>query len=158
MAIYEYGNMWNVLPDVTDVFVITTNSYIKNDGSVVMGRGIARQVRDRFDGIDKEAGQKIQHNSFYGFKPVSKKKGTFISFFQVKRHFKNKADLKLIQKSADSLAEQARKDLDVRFDLNFPGIGNGKRDVAEVKPILDGIPDNVHIWAFKEQKSKIEKI
>lgn len=33
--------------------VVTTNGCVKSDGTCVMGRGVAQEARDRFDGIDK---------------------------------------------------------------------------------------------------------
>lgn len=50
MTTFRTGNMWTVWDEV-DFFVITTNSTIKQNGAVVMGRGIAKQVRGYFPGI-----------------------------------------------------------------------------------------------------------
>jgi len=148
MPKYEYGDMWGVY-EKTDAFCITTNSYIKSNGAVVMGRGIAKAARDRFDGIDKELGSKIEHLSSYGLCTASR--GVVVAF-QVKRHFKEKADLMLIANAALSLRRIANRYPNKRFDLNFPGIGNGGLSVSKVRPAVEVLPENVHVWRFEEQK------
>ena len=42
-------NIWEVYQE-TDKFLFTSNGIVKQDGSIVMGAGIAREVRDRFKG------------------------------------------------------------------------------------------------------------
>lgn len=43
--------MWTAYDDA-DLFLITTNSTLKKNGVLVMGRGIARQACDRCPGLD----------------------------------------------------------------------------------------------------------
>jgi hypothetical protein len=43
------GNMWSAYPQA-DLFLITTNSTLKNDGCLVMGKGIALEAAQRFPG------------------------------------------------------------------------------------------------------------
>ncbi len=45
------GDMWTAYDDA-DLFLITTNSTLKKNGVLVMGRGIARQACDRCPGLD----------------------------------------------------------------------------------------------------------
>ena len=65
-----------------------------------MGRGIAKQVRDRFPGVDKAAGQRVNltcgHLGFYGLLGDPAKR---LMLFQVKRNFKADAELSLIEQS-----------------------------------------------------------
>ena len=50
MSVFMTGDMWRVFDEV-DYFVITTNAIIKRNGAVVMGAGIAKQMRDKYPGI-----------------------------------------------------------------------------------------------------------
>jgi formylmethanofuran dehydrogenase subunit D len=53
---YQRGDLMKVKRSADEVVVVTTNGTIKKDGACVMGRGIARQVRDSIPGIDKRLG------------------------------------------------------------------------------------------------------
>jgi len=147
MPVFKTGDMWSVFDEV-DYFVITTNAIIKNNGAVVMGAGIAKQVRDKWPGIDIEIGRGIQKvcpsGGEYGLILGNK-----IGVFQVKYHFKHMANLYLIDQSAKALAAHARANPDTTYAMNFPGIGNGSLDKEAVQPILEKLPDNVQVWAFK---------
>jgi hypothetical protein len=155
MPKFERGNMWNAFED-TDAFCITTNSYIRKDGEVVMGRGIAKQTKKLFGDLPLALGNKIKercgHLGTYGVLPTNRNENDKFVAFQVKTHFKNDATIALIENSAKLLGRMAFKYDDKRFDLNFPGIGNGGLDQSEVKPVItDFLPDNVHVWRFKNQ-------
>lgn len=155
MPEFEFGNMWNAFDD-TDAFCITTNSYLRNDGELVMGRGIASQAKKIFDDLPLAFGNRIKdscgHLGTYGVMPSNRNEADQIIAFQVKTHFRNDADLGLIDTSASKLSELAMKYPGKRFDLNFPGIGNGSRDESEVMPLIKGMPNNIHIWRFDHQK------
>lgn len=142
-----HGDMWSVYP-TADKFIITTNSWLKANGAVVMGRGIAKVARDRFPGIDIAMGNAIAsncgHMGVYGFLEGSK-----ICAFQVKRHFKEKAELDLIIRSCNALTMFAIENRDLSIHLNFPGIGYGGLDIQNVLPIVSKLPDNVNVWTYK---------
>ena len=141
------GNMWDTWP-TTDYFIFTGNSFIKRNGALVMGRGIAREVRDKWPGIDVEIGRElmkhIHTDNFYGLVLGEK-----IGVFQVKHHFSDPAELILIAASAELLRIEAEDHPHARYALNFPGIGNGHLKYDNVLPLLKHLPDNVNIWTFK---------
>lgn len=137
--------MWDVY-NRTDLFCITTNSYIKQDRSLAMGKGIALEATRRIPGIAKEFGRRITHLSNYGLIIWERPGQQSIAAFQVKRHFRDKADLNLIDMSTKQLIKIATKYPSARFDLNFPGIGNGELPRHLVLPIIRQLPDNVYIW------------
>jgi hypothetical protein len=153
MPTFERGQMWNAYYK-SDAFCITTNSYIRNDGNLVMGRGIARTARDVIDGIDKKFGNRIRnrcgHLGTYGLLPADPKSSRMVAF-QVKTHFKNSADTDLIQQSAEKLRTVAIQNSNRRFDLNYPGIGAGRLNLKKVKPIVSELPKNVHVWRFSKE-------
>ena len=155
MAEYEFGNMWNGYKH-SDAFCITTNSFIRNDGSLVMCRGIAK-VADEVLDVDQKFGSRIEEKcgdlGFYGVLPLDPDNSRLVAF-QVKKHFKDNSPLDLVEKSTKILGDVAHKHDWKRFDLNFPAIGNGGRDIEDVKPILEEhLPNNVHIWRPKHAKN-----
>lgn len=141
---YERGDMWNVYSRA-DTFCITTNSFVRRDGSLVMGAGIARQARDRFDGLAQDFGTRIKdfcgHLGTYGILPAPNHR---IHAFQVKHHWKDSADTELIKTAAKMLDRFGEGET----HLNFPGIGNGGLDAEDVKPILETNLNNTHIWRY----------
>jgi hypothetical protein len=121
--------------------VITTNGDIKNDGTCVMGRGVAKQAADRFPELPYELGKRIVSagnvvNVFEDLKIIT---------LPVKHHWKDKADLNLIEKSLQQLVAWADKPprKHGKFYMVRPGCSNGKRDwESEVKPLCEKYLDN----------------
>lgn len=147
MPVFRTGDMWSVFDEV-DYFVITTNAVIKRNGAVVMGAGIAKQVRDQYPGIDVEIGKGIQKVCASGGE-YGLILGNKIGVFQVKYHYKHMANLALISQSAKELAAHAEANPDKTYALNYPGIGNGGLAPWLVEPLLEILPDNVQVWTFK---------
>lgn len=146
MPTYEFGNMFSMYGK-TDNFIVTTNSFITKAGELVMGRGIALQLKDRIPDIATDFGSKIKHMGKYYLIEASQNYGqTKFWAFQVKTHFKEKASLGLISVAVLRLRELANLNVGQRFDMNFPGIGFGYLRVEDVKPVIDVLPENVHIW------------
>jgi len=147
MPVFKTGDMWSVFDEV-DYFIITTNAVIKKNGAVVMGAGIAKQVRDKYPGIDVDIGRGIKAirntQNQYGLIVGNK-----IGVFQVKYHFKDTANLGLISQSVKELAAHANANPDKTYALNYPGIGNGGLKRWVVEPLLADLPDNVQIWTFE---------
>jgi hypothetical protein len=143
----EQGDMWSIF-DITDVFMITTNPIRRKDGAVVMGRGIALEAKTRFPQLPYEFGRSLDEYSGLNIGFIAEYGDTFIWYFMVKDHWREEAKLKIIEQSVGELCDYI-SDADcgyLRFDLNFPGIGNGKLSRADVLPLLVKLPDNVHIW------------
>jgi hypothetical protein len=131
------------------MIVVTTNATIKNNGALVMGRGAAKDLRDKIPGIDTEIGDRIITFSnvkqdmyqpvIYGFldirSPYRPGKGG-IGIFQVKKEFRDDADLSLIASSCILLKKWMASNPNVKVQLNYPGIGNGRLKFNDVKPII----------------------
>ena len=173
--IFQCGDMWSAYDDA-DLFCITTNSYIKFDGKLVMGRGIARQVRDRWKGMedparsawrkfDWHAGQEVQrtcgHLGTYGLLVSEYWPRAKIGLFQVKLNYSDKANLTLIENSAKILSDWCLAHPRAKVHLNFPGVGNGQLSISEVWPIITPhlnqalfeLPsDAVTIWVLQEKE------
>lgn len=151
--ILEKGNMWDVFGK-TDLFLVTTNPIINKRGELVMGRGIAKQMRDMIPNSAKEYAEMVRigftlgrpyvHTLYY--QPVFGHQT--VGYFMVKDHWADPAKLSIIMHSTAALIDIAHRPerKSYRIDLNFPGIGNGKLKREEVLPIIEQLPDNVHIW------------
>jgi len=152
VPIYEVGDMWTIWEE-TDLFLITTNATLKRNGALAMGRGIAREACDRFPGLDLALGKAIgQSGRIYGLLVSTRWPAKKLGAFQVKRHHREPADPELIRLSAEMLLAWLEEHPGVRVDLNFPGIGNGGLPIQAVRPIVDALPPNVHIWQRAAKK------
>jgi hypothetical protein len=148
MPNYLYGNMFDHVGDY-DLFLVTTNSYIKKDGTLVMGRGAAKEAAKKWPHLPKALGDTILPLGTYGVRVTDDHSSspTRLGAFQVKRHWHDNANLDLIALSCIKLTEYG----EIKIALNFPGIGNGGLDQEKVKPILDRIlPSNIDIWQFQQ--------
>jgi hypothetical protein len=126
--------------------LVTGNSFIKKDGSLVMGRGAAKQLASLYPNLPYQLGTKISaftKNGVYGVILVDD-----LGVFQVKYHFKDNARRDLITKSSEQLCFLANILPEETIFLNYPGIGNGRLNKNVVSPILEMLPDNVHVWTF----------
>lgn len=156
MAIFKTGDMWSAYGRV-DHFLVTTNSYIKKDGSLCMGTGIAKQAADRYREVPIEAGRLLRE--LLGFKPgentdpyhlIRQVAPTCkVGIFQTKFHYRNPSSMALVAASADALARLAVIHAHRSFALNFPGIGHGGLPRDVVLSLLSSLPDNVEIWSYE---------
>lgn len=143
---FVIGNMWNDY-STADLFLITTNAFITKEGKLVMGAGIAKEARDKFPGLDRAFGKRIKHLSKYGILISDKWPDKVLGAFQVKYHFKDKADLDLIRYSTEMLMQWLDTHAALNVHLNFPGVGNGRLDPIDVLEIIDVLPNNVFVWS-----------
>lgn len=144
--------------DSTDRFILVTcNSFIKKDTSLVMGRGAALEMKTRYPGIDLEFGKYLMRRGLYkgdnfgtryalciiGGNTPYREKG----IFQVKYHFRSQASLDLIKFSCGALVNflGINDQLDT-VSMNFPGIGFGGLEYEVVLPIVSMLPDTVSLY------------
>src|SRR3990172_6453636 len=168
MATFKRGDMlshWNE----PHLFLITTNACINSYGGLVMGAGIARQVRDRFSGIDKALAEVIQSKgtAFSQFEHNGRPYRAYqppyyllispewpqrrLGIFQVKNRFFAPAIPNFIEEATRMLSEWCQAHPDSTVYLNFPGIGNGGLDRNRVLPIVSELPDTVTIWEYSDE-------
>ena len=147
------GNMFNYLGRMKFRLFITTNGFIKNDGTAVMGRGNAAQAvkifREEYNlDLPKLLGDslKLRENNIVRLH-------TQLYTFPVKNAWFDRASLKLIKKSVSQLKEIIKgDDGDHVYVLPRPGCGNGGLKWNRVKPLLEGLPDNVWVMTTWEDK------
>ncbi|MCZ7673767.1 MAG: hypothetical protein M5U34_44955 [Chloroflexi bacterium] len=151
MPQFRLGNMWTAYA-AADLFLITTNATITVRGALVMGRGIARQAKERFPGLDIALGRHIQalcdNQGVYGLLVSPRWSTAKLGGFQVKRHYSQAASLELIRRSTAALCAWCAEHPDAQAALNFPGIGNGRLRRDDVLPIIAQLLDQVTIWEY----------
>jgi hypothetical protein len=149
------GDMFSIL-DKTDVFVVTTNSTLKKDRTLVMGRGAALQLKKTIPDIDKLFGQKITSREyniiFVDYFGIGTFYNCIFGALQTKFHFKDPSNIQLINRSVQALTTVATKQNHLRFDVNCPGIGYGKLSFSEIFPIIQQLPNNVNIWVSSDPR------
>lgn len=124
------GDLWKARQP-GDWVCITINSFIRNDGCLVMGRGIALEATKLYPDIQKTLGLLIEaHGSRLEVLEDDK-----LIAFPVKKHFKDKADLQIILRSTIQLLDAAKR-IQGRILMPRPGAGFGRLDWLEVKPML----------------------
>lgn len=157
MPHFQRGDMWTAFA-TADLFLITTNSVIRKDGALIMGRGIAKQARERFPGVAEALGQHILNTcgslGEYGLLISPRWPTAKLGAFQVKRHFSQIASLELIRRSTAALCAWCSEHPDASVHLNFPGIGNGRLRCENVLPIISQLPDQVTIWEYRQSGKK----
>lgn len=133
------GNLWE-LP--ADVRCITTNGAVRKDGAAVMGRGCALEAKQKFSGIDIALGAHIKAKGNHAVALMTHQNGWHLVTFPVKKHWKDKADIRLIERSCQELMAMINVYAWQDVLLPRPGCGNGHLDwETEVKlviaPLLD---------------------
>lgn len=127
---------------------ITTNSVIKANGHLVMGRGIALEASIKYPKLSFELGCLVKH---YGNNPFIMFNYNIISF-PTKHHWKDNSDINLIERSAKIISAFA-KIYDIKsISLPRPGCGNGHLRWGDVAPILEKYFDDRFIVHSKVQK------
>lgn len=142
------GNIWE-LAQPGDAIIITTNGTVKKNGECVMGRGIAKEAKDRFPEIALVLGEKIRD---YGNRPhaLLVDNNIMLFSFPVKHNWWEKADLKLIKQSANWFNSQFIGPYEFNtIWMPRPGCGNGGLNWENVRPLIDFLRDNFVAVTFE---------
>ena len=142
--LFRTGNIWDVYKD-SDLFVITTNSFIKSNGNLTMGKGIALEARLYIPNLEQILGNLIKkkcgHLGEYGIVQHEK-----IIALQTKIHFKDGSSLELIKNSVDELKKIIKPEQII--NMVYPRIGYGGLSEEDVYwgCGLNTLSDNIVIW------------
>jgi hypothetical protein len=151
-----HGDFWSYGP--VDARCITTNGHVTAAGNAVMGRGVARQAKDRYPGIHMVLGPMLRqygHHVLEVLPAVAPGKGwgrPALLSYPVKPHitstcapstpcWRNNASLDLIIRSAYELVELTDARRWSRVLLPRPGCGAGGLDWDVVQWPLSVILD-----------------
>lgn len=155
------GNIWDMVGG-REAVVVTINGDLNSQGRLVMGKGIALEAKQHVKGIDRVWGDSVAR---YGLQVCGLFPGHFtprwdIFGFPTKYHWRDKADLDLIVKSAHELVALVERELmmveSYRLDhpeyvlypniwMPRPGCGAGALRWEDVKPLLDPILDDRYV-------------
>lgn len=131
------GNLWDFPADVR---VITTNGMVKTNGCCVMGRGCAKEAKDKFLNCDRILGSLIKQKGNHCHVIFA---GPILVSFPVKHSWRDTADIQLIERSARELVEMANHYKWEKIVLPRPGCGNGNLSWDfTVKPVIGPILDD----------------
>lgn len=143
-------NLWDMR---VDAVCITTNGYVNKQGDAVMGAGCALEARSKFPGIAHELGSLITDVGNHVHRLQTPRHGwydgesgeeftTEVLSFPVKHHWKERADMKLIERSAQELVALTDEWSFSSVAVPRPGCGNGHRNWEDVKPVIEPILDD----------------
>jgi hypothetical protein len=148
------GNLWD---SKDDLILVTCNSYLRKDGALVMGRGAALELKEKYPGLPRSFGAWIEdtcgHLGEYGvivfpliLLKVKEGSWKYRGVFQVKKHFKFPAQLDVIEHSCNILLDVMKSNHIKTTSMNFPGIGFGQLKYEDVLPIVEKLPDSVTLY------------
>lgn len=134
-----HGDLWRLSGDAR---CITVNGAVRKDGTAIMGRGTAAQAAEKWPHLPERLGELIAERGNHVadlWKPYD---GPLIVSFPVKHHWRQPADLALIERSCGELMDLADR-LSLRaILLPRPGCGNGQLDWAQVGPAIAPLLDD----------------
>lgn len=137
------GDLWS-LP--ADAICITTNGSVRRDGRAVMGRGCALQAAKKFPELPMQLGMALQNGNCVKWLGVHYMTESdpykHLIAFPVKHAWYEKADLALIEKSAEELMMLATGMAFKSILLPRPGCGNGGLQWKDVKAVIEPILDD----------------
>lgn len=138
----------NIFSGSHDWLVFTANSTVTKDGRLVMGAGIAKQVLERYPGIDRFFGSVLQDNGYAGGRyNLAAHYGHRVMALQTKIDWRNASDLNLVVESVSYLAGFSLFRPTETIATVRPGCGLGNLDWDQVKPrIAPLLPDNVTVY------------
>lgn len=146
------GNLWDT-PNL-DVICVPTNAIVKRpDYRLVMSAGFAKQVLEKYPGVDYYLGSKIYRlrRKVYGLVITDSFFPSTICAFQTKINWENDSRLDVIGYSVIELLRFInKKPKPKRVDMAFPGIGLGNLDPDVVIEVIKHLPDIVHVWRLEE--------
>jgi hypothetical protein len=140
------GNMFGYIGRMKFRLFITTNGFIKNDGTAVMGAGNAKQAVKVFAEEDINLPDLLGKSLKVKGNHVTKLTPQLYTF-PVKRFWYERASRTLIRRSVKELKAIIKEDNDKDrvYVLPRPGCGNGGLKWTKVKPYLRSLPSNVWI-------------
>lgn len=155
------GDLWSEVGKA-DLILFTSNADLDSKGELVMGRGAALEAKQRWPHLAKVLAEATGGKREYGLawaRGMETGSKTHLGCLQVKRSWRDPADLKLIDWSAGKLAAALSKWLEnpehegkeMRVAINYPGIGKGTGGLSEedVAPLLEKHFGNLPVVFYK---------
>jgi hypothetical protein len=152
--IEKIGSIWDVYNQFNNMILVTTNSQLKKNGELVMGKGIALEAAQREPSLPRRLGHYlINQAGFWGNDAMLVDDYYIVSHLgaigalQTKRDWKDPSSTELIKRSLSFLSQLAIWMPLINFNIPRPGCGNGGLNwEKQVKPLCEALPDNVVVW------------
>lgn len=128
-----------------DYIGFTANSIINKYNGLVMGKGNALTVKNKFTGIDLRLGSRIAPMSIYG---IIFDTDTKLFALQSKIDFRNVSTVSLIKNSLDKLKEFALANPNSKIACPVPGVENGRLQVVDILPLMKDMPTNITFFLY----------
>lgn len=149
----KIGNLYSdILMKQYDYIGFTSNSVLNKNNELIMGKGTASIIKDKFPNIPQELGSKIMllnNKNEYNLLFINQISEYPIIFaLQTKINWKDTSDINLVIRSIDALSLHAYNNPDKRYAIPIPGIGEGGLSIDIVLQIIDSLPDNVDIYCL----------
>jgi hypothetical protein len=130
----------------TNAIVCTTNNVVRKNGSLVMGRGIAKEFKERFKYLEwnwgeivqniKDDGEEDYHLLVSGPRRLEHAQ-VYVVGLQTKRFWGEDSPIDLVVKSCNRLKELASLLNWKKVVMPKPGCGNGNLKWREVKKLIN---------------------
>jgi len=144
MPLYKKGEMF----DLPGVHIVTANSYISGDGTLVMTMGAGLSLKSRHPELPKVLGTMVKeycgHLGTYGLLLYGNK-----GILQTRKDIGGKMDPDLITYGLKILFSIAEGNPGVTYHLNHPGASLNKMSIPGIDQLLSSLPGNVWIWERK---------
>lgn len=134
-----FGDLWEVDADLR---AITTNGDVNRFGAAIMGRGCAREARERISGLEYHFAMLLRRHGNRVMRLTKPIEGAALASFPVKHHWNERADPALIRRSARQIVALATKFGYRRVLIPRSGCGNGSLRWIDVRPILAEVLDD----------------
>lgn len=138
------GDIWNI---PSDYKVVTTNGIVMKDRRLVMGKGIAREARDKYPYLDLYLGKLVLQNGNHVHVVYYGKEG--IISFPTKKHWKDNSDIDLIKRSCLEMKEVLKEEKNITVLMPPPGCGNGGLNWEDVGKVIEPLLDDRFIVVIK---------
>ena len=135
-----------------EIVLFTANNCLDQYGHLIMGAGCAKQAKRLMPEAPLLFGKAIKHfhkSQAFGLLAVINYP---IGAFQTKFDWRKPSSLSLIEFSCSKLAKRAELWPHINFHLPYPGIGLGGLSEERVEPIINKLPNNVHIWTLRGER------
>lgn len=128
-VLYTGTNIFDIpiTNDGCEAICVTTNGVIKNDGTAVMGKGIAKEANDRY-AVASILAEHLRNggNHVYPLKNIQENGKSFLlCSFPTKNNWRDDSDIDLIKQSAAELMQLCDAYNIKRCYLTPPGCANG---------------------------------
>ena len=149
--IQKFTDFWKELEiRKYDAIVCTTNCIVKQNGELVMGKGIALDFNIRYPGLARTWGQRTKDLIDQGKRgqiiiSQHNKKDIWLVSLPTKYHFRDNSYISLITQNCNELMIVADAMGWHNILMTQPGCGNGGLSWLDVKYKIDFLDDRFHV-------------